>query len=327
MPKHVEFKWMDILYGISAGLLVIVGLLRVFYFEKGAAFYAQNWFFWTKMLGFALAALLSIYPTIRFVSWRKFLARNQVPEISDQDVARIKMILRLEMAGDCAHSFLGGHDGAWRWDDVRVTDMIVLSHFQAGQILEARRNGHPVVTVSLDLNLTESEVRLQPEYVLFPAGESLDWKSIEEISGNETACYTVEEHAAKAIKGFSEFSGRVYGLMPTASAPTMLISGIPMHRIKDTNPHQDTLNKIKAIAPVKGDVLDTTTGLGYTAIEAAKTARQRSDDRDRPHRAGNRPAESLVTGVVREPENYTAHRRCFRRDRGIGGRVFLRDHP
>ena len=53
----------------------------------------------------------------------------------------------------------------------------------------------------------------------------------------------------------------------------MLISGIPMHRIKDTNPHQDTLNKIKAIAPVKGDVLDTTTGLGYTAIEAAKTAR------------------------------------------------------
>jgi len=52
----------------------------------------------------------------------------------------------------------------------------------------------------------------------------------------------------------------------------MLISGIPMHRIKDTNPHQDTLNKIKAIAPVKGEVLDTATGLGYTAIEAAKTA-------------------------------------------------------
>jgi predicted methyltransferase len=53
----------------------------------------------------------------------------------------------------------------------------------------------------------------------------------------------------------------------------MLISGIPMHRIKDTNPYQDTRNKIKAIAPVKGEVLDTTTGLGYTAIEAAKTAR------------------------------------------------------
>jgi putative membrane protein len=87
---------MDIVYGASAVLLVIVGLLRVFYFEKGAAFYAQNWFFWTKMLGFALAGLLSIYPTMRFLSWRKFVARNQVPEITDQEVARIKMILRLE---------------------------------------------------------------------------------------------------------------------------------------------------------------------------------------------------------------------------------------
>jgi predicted methyltransferase len=151
--------------------------------------------------------------------------------------------------------------------------MVVLSHLQARQLIEARKSGQSVVMVSMDLNLTESEIRLQPEYVLFPTGENLDWNSIEEISGNETACYYVENNAPKAIKGFSEFSGRFYGLMPTTSAPTMLISGIPMHRIKDTNPHQDIISKIKAITPVKGDVLDTTTGLGYTAIEAAKTAR------------------------------------------------------
>jgi predicted methyltransferase len=45
-----------------------------------------------------------------------------------------------------------------------------------------------------------------------------------------------------------------------------------MHRIKGIDPHQDTLNKIKAVAPVVGLVLDTATGLGYTAIEAARTA-------------------------------------------------------
>jgi putative membrane protein len=88
---------MDLLYGISAGFVLIVGVLRVFYFEKGAPYYAQNWFFWTKMAGFALVALLSIYPTIRFVSWNKFFARNQIPEISDQEVARVKMIMRLEL--------------------------------------------------------------------------------------------------------------------------------------------------------------------------------------------------------------------------------------
>jgi putative membrane protein len=92
-----KIQRMDILYGISAGVLVIVGLLRVFYFEKGAAFYAQNWFFWLKMAGFGLAALLSIYPTVRFIRWRKPLAANQVPSLTDGEASRIKMILRLEM--------------------------------------------------------------------------------------------------------------------------------------------------------------------------------------------------------------------------------------
>ena len=52
----------------------------------------------------------------------------------------------------------------------------------------------------------------------------------------------------------------------------MLIAGFVMHRIKDIDPMQDTLRKIGAISPVVGRVLDTATGLGYTAIEAARTA-------------------------------------------------------
>lgn len=45
-----------------------------------------------------------------------------------------------------------------------------------------------------------------------------------------------------------------------------------MHRIQSTDPLRDTRAKLAAIAPVNGKVLDTATGLGYTAIEAAKTA-------------------------------------------------------
>ena len=194
-------------------------------------------------------------------------------------------------------------------------------------MIEARKNGQSVVTVSTDLNLTESEISLQPEYVLFPTGESLDWKSIEEISGNETACYYVEENAAKAIKGFSEFSGRVYGLMPTDSAPTMLISGIPMHRIKDTNPHQDTLNKIKAIAPVKGDVLDTTTGLGYTAIEAAKTARHVVTIEIDPTAQEIARLNPWSQALFKNPKITQIIGDAFDEIEQFGGRVFLRDHP
>ncbi len=89
----------DIAYGVSAGLVLIVGLLRVIYFEKGSAFYTQNWFFWLKMTGFALAGLLSMYPTGKFLSWNKYFAKGQAPEISEADAARIKLTFRLELLG------------------------------------------------------------------------------------------------------------------------------------------------------------------------------------------------------------------------------------
>jgi predicted methyltransferase len=44
-----------------------------------------------------------------------------------------------------------------------------------------------------------------------------------------------------------------------------------MHRIKGTTPDQDTVNKIKSAKPT-GRVLDTNTGLGYTAIYASRQA-------------------------------------------------------
>ena len=35
----------DLVYGISAGLLLVIGLLRVIFFEKGPNFYMNNPFF------------------------------------------------------------------------------------------------------------------------------------------------------------------------------------------------------------------------------------------------------------------------------------------
>jgi len=53
--------------------------------------------------------------------------------------------------------------------------------------------------------------------------------------------------------------------------PTIEINGIRMHRTKDVNPLQDTLNKVNTVKPKEGEtVLDTCMGLGYTAIEAVK---------------------------------------------------------
>lgn len=149
---------------------------------------------------------------------------------------------------------------------------IVLSYIQVEDILKARHVGKVVTVVSLDLGLTTTEVTLEQQGVCFPDGQTLTWSDLETIGASERGCFVVEENAPSKIQFFSEEMNCLYSLMPTEGAPTMLISGIPMHRVKGIDPYRDTLQKIKTIAPVTGTVLDTATGLGYTAIEAAKTA-------------------------------------------------------
>ena len=89
----------DLAFGISAGLLLIVGLLRVFFFEKGPNFYLHNPFFWIKMALFAIVGLLSIYPTVRYIKWNAILAENKSPQIPDDEFKRIRLLLWLEVAG------------------------------------------------------------------------------------------------------------------------------------------------------------------------------------------------------------------------------------
>ncbi len=150
--------------------------------------------------------------------------------------------------------------------------MIVFSHFQAETLLDARQQEAAAVVTSIDLGLTETAVTLSTNHIILPDGQTLTWEQLQEMVDNELACYLVADSQIEKIQFFSEQLNRFYSLMPTEGAPTMLISGIPMHRIKGTEPHRDTLSKIQAITPVTGEVLDTTMGLGYTAIEAAKTA-------------------------------------------------------
>lgn len=150
---------------------------------------------------------------------------------------------------------------------------VVLSHREVQPLLRAREAGETAALTSLDLGLTQIEARLAATGVELPDGQWLTWDAVEEIAANEEACFAVEDDGSVArIARFSEALNRAYSLMPTAGPPTILIAGFSMHRIKGTDPRRDTLNKVRTIAPLRGRVLDTSTGLGYTAIEAARTA-------------------------------------------------------
>ncbi len=105
-----------------------------------------------------------------------------------------------------------------------------------------------------------------------PGELQITWQEVAQITEKENSCFEVTADGIDEIRAFSETTSRYCSLYATQSAPTLVIAGFPMHRIKESDPHRDTLEKIKTIAPITGVVLDTTLGLGYTAIEAAKTA-------------------------------------------------------
>jgi putative membrane protein len=88
---------MDALYGICAGLLLVVGFGRVFHTEKGSGYYFSSAPFIAKISLFLIVGLLSIYPTMQFLKWRKELAAGQVPQLDPARRRTIRMIVHLEL--------------------------------------------------------------------------------------------------------------------------------------------------------------------------------------------------------------------------------------
>ena len=89
----------DLVLGASAGIVLLIGLARVLRFEKGADYYLHNVAFIAKLSLFIIVALLSIYPTIQFLSWRRALGQGQVPSLADAKRRALRMLLHVELTG------------------------------------------------------------------------------------------------------------------------------------------------------------------------------------------------------------------------------------
>jgi hypothetical protein len=148
----------------------------------------------------------------------------------------------------------------------------VLSHYQASLLLKARVEGSTSAATSIDLGISTVQVLIKTDCAVFPGSTLLSWKAVEEISANENACFAIRDNQPEPIRGFSETLGRAYSLMPTSGAPIMVVAGFPMHRFKNISPIDAARAMLKPLLPLHGPLLDTATGLGYTAIEASKSA-------------------------------------------------------
>lgn len=88
----------DLVLGITAGLLLIIGLCRVFFFEKGASYYWHSHAFLLKFGLFVIVSLLSIIPTMEFLSWRGAIMAGRVPVMEANRRRRVIAIIHAELA-------------------------------------------------------------------------------------------------------------------------------------------------------------------------------------------------------------------------------------
>jgi putative membrane protein len=90
----------DGVYGFSATMILVTGILRVLYFGKGSEYYLDNTFFWVKIGLFIVVGLLSLYPTITFIFWWiKDLIHDKLPTIKSNQFKIISWSIRGELVG------------------------------------------------------------------------------------------------------------------------------------------------------------------------------------------------------------------------------------
>jgi putative membrane protein len=87
----------DAVLGISAAAVLVIGLLRVFYFEKSADYYFGSAFFLAKFGLFIVVGILSVIPTLAFLTWRKAAKAGQAPTVTPAQLRTLKMVIHSEL--------------------------------------------------------------------------------------------------------------------------------------------------------------------------------------------------------------------------------------
>lgn len=84
-------------YGLTAVLVIGVGVARVYWGAKGPAYYLENHWFWAKMTAFGVAGLLSVPPTLAFLRWRRRLKTDDAALPSPAEIERVRRFLLAEL--------------------------------------------------------------------------------------------------------------------------------------------------------------------------------------------------------------------------------------
>ena len=88
----------DLIFGISAALVLITGLLRWFVVDpKGADYFNHQPLFHIKLTLFVVIAILSILPTLKFLKWRKQSKADDAFIPAEKEIKKQLTFVRIEM--------------------------------------------------------------------------------------------------------------------------------------------------------------------------------------------------------------------------------------
>ena len=129
--------------------------------------------------------------------------------------------------------------------------------FTASTILQAIENGIKEIHVSLDLGRSTELTGMQQ---FEPHSDSL-----RKIAKKEGSVFFLDNGEFFQAAISEDHYYKLYSSLP-GKAPALLIDGVLMHRVKDTDPLTDARSKAKACATDGAKMLEICTGLGYSAL-------------------------------------------------------------
>ena len=86
----------DMVYGALALAIILVGFARAGMAAKGWYYYSHNLFFWLKIGTFALIGVLSAFPTLKFMRWRRLSKSDPVWQPPADELRRVRLLLHVQ---------------------------------------------------------------------------------------------------------------------------------------------------------------------------------------------------------------------------------------
>ena len=143
----------------------------------------------------------------------------------------------------------------------------ILTKKDAEKIISSQKLGHSWAEASFDLGKTLSRIKIKNKKPIL-IETAIEISELAKLK--EDTCYAFEEGELKPIQFFAPNTNIFYKLKPTKDWPTLTLSSVPMHRFKTVSPKLSAELMVKEISPIKGKILETCCGLGYTSILSAQ---------------------------------------------------------